>query len=160
MARQSRGEWHLNLWAVSSPLLPHGNEQWSRIPAPGGMAGNHITTEKKTEALVSKIGSRLFMTAHEPGLVGATGSRHCYEIITLIDPVSLVAEEHKAYHGSWIKRTCNGPAQKPRIAQSPAMSSFEKSQMKKRRTERNTTATRKMRVGTKDTRSKRALGVA
>ena len=100
------------------------------------------------------------MTAHKPGLVGATWSRHCYEIITRIDPVSLVAVEHKGYHGSWIKRTCNGPAQKPRIAHSPAMSSFAMSQMKKRRTERNTTATRKMTVATKATRSKRAPAVA
>jgi hypothetical protein len=40
------------------------------------------------------------------------------------------------------------------------MSSFEKSQMKKRRTGRNTTATRKMTKGTKATRSERALAVA
>jgi len=54
MARQSRGEWHLNLWAVSFPLLPHGNEQMEQGCLPrGGMAANHITTETKTEALAS-----------------------------------------------------------------------------------------------------------
>src|SRR5580698_6735529 len=58
-----------------------------------------------------------------------------------------------------MKHTYDAPAQHAMTAQSPMMFSFEKSQ-KKRRTRSNTTATRKMTMGTKAIRSERALAVA
>jgi hypothetical protein len=59
-----------------------------------------------------------------------------------------------------MKHTYNAPAQYSLPAQQLVMSSFEMSQMKKKRTKRNTTATRKMTMGTKAIRNERVLAVA